>query len=152
MSERNKSKMNNNSKTKRNMIQFIKFCLVGVSNTLIGYLVYLMTIFLLSKTEMAWDVYVGNTVSFIISVFWSFILNNRFVFTLNEGEKRNIWKSLLKTYISYAFSGLILTNVLSTVWINMIGIPKAIAPLFCLPISIPVNFLLNKKWAFKIKK
>ena len=137
---------------KKQMIVFIKFCIVGVSNTLIGYLIYLLTLFLLKGFHTEYDVYIGNTTSFILSVLWSFLWNNKFVFKVKEGETRNIWKALLKTYLCYAFSGIILTNVLSFCWMKFFGIPKTFAPLLCLPITVPTNFILNKIWAFRAKK
>ena len=68
------------------------------------------------------------------------------------GEKRSPWKALLKTYISYGFTGIILSNILSYVWIRVFGISKYLAPLINLVVSIPVNFLMNKLWAFKGEK
>ena len=91
----------------------------------------------------------ANTVAFILSVLWSFMLNSIFVFKKEEGEKRNPWKTLLKTYIAYGFTGIVLNNILSFIWINIFGISKYIAPLINLIISIPVNFFMNKLWAFK---
>lgn len=52
-------------------------------------------------------------VGFAISVLWSFYWNNKFVFTVGNGQKRNLLKALLKTYILYGFTGIILNNILS---------------------------------------
>mgnify|MGYP002704035864 CR=1 FL=1 len=95
------------------------------------------------------DMYVANIIAFVISVFVSFMLNSRFVFTLEEGQNRSFWKSLLKSYLSYGFTGIILNNILAYVWVVMLGIPKLVAPLISLVIAIPINFLMNKLWAFK---
>ena len=46
-------------------------------------------------------------------------------------------------------TGIILANVLSFVWINILGISKYIAPLINLIVSVPVNFFMNKLWAYK---
>ncbi len=99
-----------------------------------------------------YDYILGNTIAFLLSVLWSFYWNSRYVFGLEEGEKRSPWKALLKTYISYGFTGIILSNILSYVWIRVFGISKYLAPLINLVVSIPVNFLMNKLWAFKGKK
>jgi putative flippase GtrA len=37
----------------------------------------------------------------------------------------------------------------SWVWINVFGISKYVAPLINLVISIPLNFIINKFWAFR---
>ncbi len=134
------------------LVQFVKFGIVGVSNTVVSYVIYLVTIFLMKPYHVSWDFYFGNIVAFVLSVLWSFYWNNRFVFTLEEGEERNLFKALLKTYASYAFSGLILSNVLSFVWVELFGISKIIAPLINLLVSVPINFFMNKLWAFKSEK
>lgn len=131
------------------LFQFAKFCLVGLSNTILSYLLNLFVLFLLSNAHFEKDYIIANTIAFITSVLWSFYWNNRFVFKLGNGQERNIGKTLLKTYLCYGFSGFILNNVLSTIWIYQFHISKIYAPLFNLPFSIPINFLLNKLWAYK---
>ena len=58
-------------------------------------------------------------------------------------------KALLKTYVAYGLTGIVLANVLSYVWINVFGVSKYVAPLINLVISIPLNFIINKFWAFR---
>lgn len=133
-------------------MQFVKFGIVGASNTIISYVLNIVVLLLLQPLGVSWDFVAGNVVSFVLSVLWSFYWNNKFVFTVQEGEKRSIWKALLKTYIAYGFTGIILNNILSWIWINVLGISKYIAPLINLIISVPVNFIINKLWAFKTDK
>ena len=99
----------------------------------------------------AWDFVAGNVVSFLLSVLWSFYWNNRFVFTAKEGEERFLLSALLKAYISYGFTGIILNNILSWFWIHVLYISKFTAPLINLIISVPLNFVINKFWTFKSK-
>ena len=68
---------------------------------------------------------------------------------IESGEKRVWWRSLVKTYMSYAFSGLILTNILLFLWNNILSLPEFVGPILNLIITTPINFLLNKLWAFK---
>ena len=131
------------------LLQFMKFAIVGVSNTLISYLVNILVLFSLKSLNVSWDYLVGNIVAFALSVLWSFYWNNRFVFVAEEGQERYVWKILVRMYISYGFTGIILNNVLSWIWISRLEISKYIAPLFNLIISVPINFVLNKMWAFK---
>ena len=88
----------------------------------------------------------------MISVAWSFYWNNKYVFKEEEGEKRNIFLALLKTYASYAFTGLFLNSVLSYLWVDVLHWSKLIAPIINLLVSVPVNFFMNKLWAFRTKK
>ena len=124
-------------------LQFFKFSLVGFSNTVIAYAVYFSLVYLGSHYIFA------NIAAFFISVLNSFFWNNKYVFKNDAEKKRNILQSLVKTYISYAFTGLFLGNVLLFFFIDILQISKYIAPFFGLMITIPLNFILNKKWAFK---
>jgi len=133
------------------LVQFVKFGLIGVTNTLISYAINVLVLKLLQPYHLSWDYVAGNVVAFVLSVLWSFYWNNKYVFVEDEGQERNKWLALLKTYIAYGFTGIILTNILSYVWIDILGISKYIAPLINLIISIPLNFLINKLWAFKSK-
>ena len=135
---------------KRNLVQFIKFGIVGVSNTLVSYLLNLLCLFLLDKYDVAYDYVIANTVAFVLSVLWSFYWNERFVFT----EKQDSYQSnrlvrLLKMYLSYGFTGIILNNVLSFLWISILSISKVIAPLINSAIGVPINYVINKKWTFE---
>lgn len=133
------------------LTQFVKFGLIGVTNTLISYGIYMLVIWLMKPVDFAYDYIVGSVLGFIISVLWSFYWNNKLVFT--EGsEKRNILKSLLKTYLSYAATGIVLSNILLYVFVDLMGIPKAVAPILGLLITVPLNFILNKYWAFRKEK
>ena len=131
------------------VVQFIKFGIVGVSNTVISYLINIAVLFLLQPYQLNWDYIAGNIISFILSVLWSFYWNNRMVFTLKEGKSRSIWKTLLKAYIAYGFTGIFLNNILSWLWVSVMGISKYVAPLINLIFSIPLNFIINKLWTFK---
>ncbi len=130
-------------------MQFVKFCLVGVSNTIVSYLLNIAVLFLLKDAGLSFDYVIANIVAFVLSVLWSFFWNNRFVFTKEEGKKRSVWKTLLKTYVAYSVTGIVLNNVLSYLWIDVMGISKLIAPMINLIVAVPINFLLNKLWAYK---
>ncbi|MBQ8108880.1 MAG: GtrA family protein [Clostridia bacterium] len=131
------------------LVQFVKFGVVGLTNTLISYGLNVLVLLVLKPYNLSWDYIAGNVIAFILSVLWSFYWNNKFVFTARDGQKRNLWQALIKTYIAYGFTGIILNNVLSHVWINVLGISKFVAPLINLIISVPLNFIINKLWAFK---
>ncbi|MCL2442237.1 MAG: GtrA family protein [Treponema sp.] len=125
------------------LIQFIKFSLVGLSNTLISYIIYVLLVFL------GVHYIIANIIAFIIGVANSFFWNHRFVFKDETGGKRSLIKSLIKTYISYTFTGVIVANFLLYILIDLFGISEYIAPLFCLIVTVPLNYILNKMWAFR---
>ena len=132
-------------------IQFIKFALVGMSNFAVSYTINASVLFLLSGFGWMFDYVIANISGFVLSVLWSFTLNNRFVFTLKKGEQRSKGKTLLKTYMAYAFTGIVVNNALSTIWIHVLGISKFMAPFLNLPVSVPINFVMNKLWAYRVR-
>lgn len=120
--------------------QFIKFGMVGVSNTVISLAIYYVFVFI-SK-----DLYiVGNTVGFFVSVLNSYYWNNKYVFKKTEAGNT---KPLIRTFISYG-STFLLGTALLFVMVHYLNISEMIAPLINLLVTIPINFLLNKFWAFK---
>ena len=132
-------------------MQFIKFGIVGISNTVVSYLIYVISLVIFKKLGIfvEFDYLMSQVIAFILSVLWSFYWNNKMVFTIQEGQKRSIWKTLLKTYVSYSFTGLFLNSILIILWVHVFGISEFLAPIINLVISVPINFLINKFWAFK---
>lgn len=124
-----------------NLKQFIKFGFVGILNNLICYMSYLILVTIGTHYTLA------NIIGFSVSVFNSYYWNNKYVF-VTEG-KRVWWKTFIKTYISYAVTGIALSNILLVLWIEAFHIPKYIGPIINLAFTIPVNYLVNKLWAYK---
>ncbi len=132
--------------------QFVKFAMIGVSNVAVSYTINITTLLLqhLIVPGFKWDYVIANVTAFLLSVLWSFHWNSKKVFGVNNtrGDK---FKALLKSYMSYAFTGLFMNNLMSTFWIHIVGVSKFISPLLNLPVSMPINFFILKKWAFKKK-
>lgn len=135
-----------------NWVQFIRFSMVGVTNVFVSYTINITSLSLLRKSHLTYDYVIANISAFLLSVLWSYYWNSRLVFTISQGENRSKIQTLLKTYAAYAFSGLILNNLLSTFWIHVIHVSKYISPLLNLPITIPINYFIIKFWAYKKEK
>jgi len=128
------------------IIQFIKFGVVGVSNTFVHLAIYYLLLFLNVNYIIA------NSLGFIISVLNAYFWNNKFVFNKKKenNEKDTVkqtLKKLAKVYASYTFT-FILSNILIYVWVDLLHISDKIAPIINSIITIPINFLMNKLWAF----
>lgn len=122
--------------------QFIKFGMVGVLNTVISLATYYILI------HFNVNYIIANTIGFILGTLNAYYWNNRYVFKKEEDEKRSTVKSGIKVFISYGFTFL-LGTVLLILWVDILNIPEKIAPIINLIITIPLNFVLNKLWAFK---
>lgn len=148
------------------MKQFLKFGLVGLSNTLISETVYVVIVCLKGHYLLA------STTGFVLSVFNAYYWNSRYVFKEDETcEKRVWWKVLFKTFLSYLW-GFVANLLLLALWIDLIQIGNYMEPLAELLLSwnirfldaqtlgsllaeginlilvLPMNFFLNKFWAF----
>ncbi len=125
------------------VIQFVKFGIVGVSNTLISLAVYYIFVWINPDFYM-W----GNVVGWVVSVANAFYWNNKYVFQAIEDNWQNTLRRLLKTYLSYGGTFL-LSTVLLYFEVNFWDVSTWLAPVINLLITIPLNFILNKLWAFK---
>lgn len=122
--------------------QFIKFGLVGVSNTLVAWACYYLFLWIDEDLFM-----VGSIVGAVVSIANAFFWNDRFVFKGNENDWRSKLKRLAKTYVSYGGTSLLSTFLL---WLEVqLSVSKVIAPIVNLIITIPLNFIINKLWTFR---
>lgn len=139
---------------KEKIIEFIRFCLVGASNTVVYYVFYNLFLLLFERIHFLGTYgYIGaSVIAFIISVAWSYYWNARFTFKSKEGKWRLEIKGFVKSLCGYSLSGLILHNALLFVFISKIGLSKYVAPLICSLITVPLNFLFNRVFVFNIKK
>lgn len=124
------------------ILQFIKFGLVGVSNTLVAWACYYFFLWLNDDFYM-----VGGIVGTVVSIANAFFWNDKFVFKSDNNEWQSKLKRLGKTYVSYGATSL-LGLILLWAEVRFLGISKAIAPPVNLLITIPLNFLMNKYWTF----
>lgn len=124
-------------------IQFIKFGIVGVSNTLISLAIYYLFVWI-DKDLYMW----GNIVGWIVSVGNAFYWNNKYVFKTQNASWMDTFRRILKTYLSYGGTFLLSTALLY-LEVNFWSVSEWLAPVINLLITIPLNFVLNKLWAFK---
>ncbi|MCR5093137.1 MAG: GtrA family protein [Lachnospiraceae bacterium] len=134
--------------------QFFRFGIVGFSNTILGYLIYVGSLSLFKA--LGWfpgfDYNIAQAMDFLLTVPWSFYWNNRMVFGKTITKKSEILLGLLKSYAMYCSTGLVLSEILLVVWVRYCGISEYIAALVNLLITIPLNFVLSKIWVFRSKK
>ncbi len=134
---------NNRREQKALVIQFVKFGLVGVSNTLVSWICYYIILWIDDNLYM-----LGSLVGTVVSIANAFIWNDRFVFKGQENDWKNRLKRLGKTYVSYGGTSL-LSMLLLWIEVQLFGVSKVIAPVVNLLITIPLNFLINKFWTFR---
>lgn len=122
--------------------QFIRFAIVGCSNTIISLVTYYVLIY--------FDIHyiVAYTAGFLLSVCNAFFWNNRYVF--QNKEENSILRAFYKVFLSYGLS-YVFSLLLMSVLVEVLHIQEYVAPILKMCITIPLNFLLNKLWAFRDK-
>ena len=161
----------------KSLLQFIKFCIVGLSNTIICEGIYVVLLFF-GVHYLAANI-IGNLISILNAYYWS----NKYVFKAEEGEERVWWKVLLKTYATYGFS-MVLSAGLLVFWLEIVRLEQHMGPVLSLLgnmgilnalskagivleakilseilaaainliITIPLNYVINKYWAYRKEK
>ena len=127
---------------KNNYLQFLKFGIVGISNTVVSYGVYYVCVSFFNIHYIA-----ANTIAFVIGVLNSFYWNKKFVFKGLSGKKEH-FKALLKLYMTNIFTGVFLSNSMLFIEVELLHIDKIIAPLINIALIMPINYLISKYWAF----
>ncbi|MBE5864608.1 MAG: GtrA family protein [Lachnospiraceae bacterium] len=151
-------------------MQFVKFSLVGVLNTLISEGVYVIIVFL------GGHYLVASIIGFSLSVVNAYYWNSRYVFKEDKEESHRVWwKAFLKTYVAYS-GGQLLNMGLLILWVDIVKISRwlgwladwfimlgiqqldaetigeIVAAGINLVVTVPINYLLNKYWAFGKRK
>lgn len=127
-------------------IRFVRFGCVGLSNTVISYVIYLFGI------ALGMNYLLSSILGFIVSIVNAFYWNNKYVFEAEQGSISALISRFVKTFLSYAGTGLVLTNVLLVIQVQYLGMSVVVAPLINLLITIPLNYILNKFWAFSSRR
>lgn len=125
------------------MTQFIQFGMVGAINTILTLVI--QWIFL----ALGFHYLVGSIVSFLITVVLAYALNNIFAFRGEDGTITWSFRAFIKVFLSYSITGFIIANIGLWFWNDVLFINPNISPILNLFITIPMNFILNKFWAYK---
>jgi putative flippase GtrA len=129
----------------KSLKQFVKFGVVGISNTLVSYIVYVALVYL------GLNYLISSMAGFALSVLNAFYWNNKYVFTRKGQPNRIALIPFLKCVLSYGITGLVLQNILLYVLVARLGVSKFLAPLVILTLTVPLNYILNRYWAFGIE-
>ena len=122
--------------------QFLKFGIVGLSNTLIALGVYYSVIGIGAHYQVA------NIAAFVLSSLSGFFLNRMWVF---KATNHPVVAQIVKYYLVYS-SSLFLSIGLSFTWVEILKVSEYLAPLLNLLVTIPFNYIMSKKWAFRTRQ
>lgn len=125
-------------KIKDDFICFIKFGVVGVSNTLINWICF----FLLNHLGIYYII--ANVLSYAIAIINSFIWNSKWVFRYTENKFTTI-----KKFILLNLFGLIINTFILYILVSFLFINEMKAVIISTIFVMGINYVCNKLWVFK---
>jgi len=111
--------------------EFTRFIVVGGINTLSGYVVYALLLFVLPYT-------IAYTISYMLGILISYYLNSRFVFK----SKLSLSKAIQYPFVyifQYIFGVLLLRLLVEVFHVNAL-----ISPAVVIAFTIPMTYFLSK--------
>jgi len=145
--------------------QFVKFTLVGMVNSALYILVF--NVWMLASTGLmssvaGWLVsllgqwidlnqatalgLIGNVLAWFVSTTNSYWMNSKLTF---DGVQVILWRVLIKFYLGYVFTNLLLYSWLTYVQMELLGMPTGLVSIVNVLIVGPVNFMIAKFWSMK---
>jgi putative flippase GtrA len=122
----------------RKYSQFLKFSLVGASNTLISFVLYYILI------KLGLHYIISNVLAYSAGVVNSYILNSTWVFRDNSQPGSKLFK-----FITVNLGALLLSSSLLYLCVDTLGINKIISQVIVTALVLLVNYTGNKLWTFK---
>ena len=108
-----------------------RFLLSGAFNTLLTYALYLM---LLGWLGYRWS----YAIAFAAGIVLAYALNRSFVFNGHTG-----WRSVVAMPLIYALQ-FVLGLAVVELWVALLQLPAAFAPLLAIAITVPCTYLLSR--------
>lgn len=123
-------------------MQFVRFCLVGVLNTLVDYGVFVFSYNVIMGRNESLD-FLAIGLGWCAGVVCSFICNSRWTFEQKKWSGKKIVLFIILNGILYGFTWL------SCRLLGSLGIVEELAKLITLPFTTILNFLGNKLVIFR---
>ena len=123
--------------SKETTVQFIKFSIIGVSNTVIYFCIYYFLLWLNIFYLYA------NIIAFILGVLNSYYWNRKFTFN----QSIITIYTIIRLYGSYGITALLGTGLLY-LFVDIMGVNKYICPIINIGPMTCINFILNKYFVF----
>jgi putative flippase GtrA len=122
------------------LIQFVKFGLVGVSNTTLTFVVYT----LLLKGFGVWYL-AASAIGFAVGATNGFLLNRRWTFREHVGDSL--------TPVRWALvqgGGLAINEALLYLLVDDVGVDKLLAQAMATVVVTITTFIINRAWTFRV--
>lgn len=121
------------------LFRFIKFGLVGILNTLINWILFIIL------NRLGSYYIISNIIAYSISTLNSYLWNSKWVFKYSgDSLKETSLKFIILNII-----GLTLNTIILYLLVDIVGLRKLIALIITTGIVMILNYFINKIWVFK---
>jgi putative flippase GtrA len=157
------------TRLKRSLFQFVKFCVVGGSGVVVNLAVFTAVLLawtaaaghITTSTELVDSVrgfvfekdtagvptaavYVANAAGFVVSVLTNYYLNRRWTFRSTAAVGTELTKFFVVSVVAYLANLAVFSALHSLA--HVAPIPSQLIAIACV---MPVNFVFNKLWSFR---
>ena len=122
---------------KSHIMPMIKFGIVGVSNTIIDFVVFYLLSFVILE-------YLAKGISFALSVINSFIWNRWWTFQ----KKGKATKIEMAKFLAVNLLTLGINLIFYWIWRDLLGLGKIWSFILTAPFVTLTNYILNRFWVF----
>ena len=132
----NKFHIKLSDKNKNLLVQIFKFIIVGGIATIIDWAVYYVSYNFIHIRPL-----IANILSFSISVIYNYTASVKWVFDINNAKSK---KKMFIEFMIFSIIGLLLTELLLWIGIDLIGMNAMIAKIIATAIVMVFNFVTRK--------
>lgn len=121
------------------IVQFVKFGIVGVSNTLLSFVVFTLLLEVFGVWYLA-----ASAIGFVLGAVNGFVLNRRWTFREHVGDAL--------TPVRWAVvqgGGLLLNLGLVYVCVEDVGTEELVGQAIAIAIVVVITFFANRAWTFR---
>jgi len=115
--------------------EIIRFLLVGILNTIVGYIVF-STLYFVLNSEI-----ISLLLAYILGILFNYKTYSKYVFTSSD---RQVFVNFIMIYLGI----FLLNTVFLKIFINMIYFNPYISQFLLILIVTPILYLLQKKYVF----
>lgn len=120
-------------------INIVKFSIVGVSNTVLNFVIFILL------DNLGINYMVASITAYSLSIINSYFWNSRLVFKCENKNK----KSVVIKFVILNLIGLSINTLLMGALVGVLQIKKIVAMFIVTLIVMCMNYVLNKIWVFK---
>jgi putative flippase GtrA len=124
-----------------NWLQLVRFGIVGGVGFAVNLAVYALFVHALGV-----DYHVAAIAAWLVAVVNNFMLNRHWTFDARDG----VVHFQAMRFLVVSLGALVVSLLLLTVFVESAGIPKVAAQALAVAASMPLNFLGNKLWSFRV--